>query len=121
MKIFEDAKASTSSDLWQLQIILSDGVCEDHQTVQRLVRKAREQKIMLVFVVIDGINSNESILDMSQVSYETDSNTGASNLKVTKYLDTFPFEFYVIVRNINELPEMLSLILRQYFSEMASA
>lgn len=121
LRIFENAKASTSSDLWQLQIILSDGVCEDHETVQRLVRRAREQKIMLVFVVIDGITSNESILDMSQVTYETDSATGASNLKVTKYLDTFPFEFYVIVRNINELPEMLSLILRQYFSEMASA
>ncbi|CAK7897218.1 midasin [[Candida] anglica] len=121
LHIFEDAKSSSNADLWQLQIILSDGVCEDHETVQRLVRRAREQKIMLVFVVIDGINSNESILDMSQVSYNTDPQTGTSKMQVRKYLDTFPFEFYVIVRNINELPEMLSLILRQYFSEMASA
>ncbi|ODV78832.1 midasin [Suhomyces tanzawaensis NRRL Y-17324] len=121
LKIFEDARATSNSDLWQLQIILSDGVCEDHETIQRMVRKAREEKIMLVFVVIDGINSNESILDMSQVSYVPDPNTGAMNLKVDKYLDTFPFEFYVVVRDINELPEMLSLILRQYFSEMASA
>lgn len=120
LKIFEDARATTSSDLWQLQIILSDGVCEDHASIQRMVRQAREQKIMLVFVVMDGINSSESVLDMSQVSYETDSTTGAMNLKVDKYLDTFPFEFYVVVRDIAELPEMLSLILRQYFSEMAS-
>lgn len=121
LRIFEDARATLLLDLWQLQIILSDGVCEDHDTVQRLVRRAREQKVMLVFVVIDGINSNESILDMSQVAYELDAVTGTSSLKVTKYLDTFPFEFYVIVRNINELPQMLSLILRQYFSEMAAA
>lgn len=120
LKIFEAAKSQSSNDLWQLQIIISDGVCEDHATVQRLVRRAREEKIMLVFVIIDGINSRESILDMSQVSYVTDPNTGAMNLKVDKYLDSFPFEFYVVVRNINELPEMLSLILRQYFSEIAS-
>lgn len=119
LKIFESAKINSNSDLWQLQIILSDGVCEDHATIQALVRRARESKIMLVFVVIDGINSNESILDMSQVRYEFDAN-GNSVLKVDKYLDSFPFEFYVVVRDINELPEMLSLILRQYFSEVAS-
>lgn len=119
LKIFENARSSSNADLWQLQIIISDGVCEDHETIQRLVRQAREEKVMLVFVVIDGITSNESILDMSQVSYESDS-TGAMTLKVEKYLDTFPFEFYVVVRNITELPEMLSLILRQYFSEVAT-
>ena len=120
LKIFENARLSTSADLWQLQIIISDGVCEDHNTVQRLVRKAREEKVMLVFVVIDGITSNESIMEMSQVSYSPDPVTGAMTLKVENYLDTFPFEFYVVVRNINELPEMLSLILRQYFSEVAN-
>lgn len=85
-----------------------------------MVRQAREEKVMLVFVIIDGISSNESILDMSQVSYVPDANTGAMSLKVNKYLDTFPFDFYVVVRSINELPEMLSLILRQYFTEVAS-
>lgn len=120
LKIFENARSTSHSDLWQLQIIISDGVCEDHETVQRLVRKAREEKVMLVFVVVDGITSSESIMDMSQVSYVPDPVTGAMSLKVLNYLDTFPFEFYVVVRNINELPEMLSLILRQYFSEVSN-
>lgn len=120
LKIFENARATSGADLWQLQIIISDGVCEDHETVERMVRQAREEKVMLVFVIIDGISSNESILDMSQVSYVPDANTGAMSLKVNKYLDTFPFDFYVVVRSINELPEMLSLILRQYFTEVAS-
>ncbi|CAN3377160.1 hypothetical protein DIURU_003588 [Diutina rugosa] len=120
LKLFDDARASAANgELWQLQIILSDGVCEDHATVQRLVREAREHRVMMVFVVMDGINSQESILDMSQVSYVPDPVTGAMTLKVDKYLDTFPFEYYVVVKNIKELPEMLALILRQYFSEVA--
>lgn len=119
IEIFNNSRGLGNSDLWQLQIIISDGVCEDHETVQRLVRRAREERIMLVFVIIDGINSNESIMDMSQVKYIPDVN-GNMVLKVDKYLDSFPFEFYVVVRDITDLPKMLSLILRQYFSELAS-
>ena len=120
IKIFNRAKVNANNDLWQLEIVLSDGVCEDHETIRKLVRKARNERIMLVFVIIDKINSNESILDMSQASYEFDTRTGGMNLNVQKYLDTFPFEFYVVVRDINELPNMLCSILRQYFSEIAS-
>ncbi|KAI5949267.1 hypothetical protein KGF57_004866 [Candida theae] len=120
LKIFEDEKFENKADLWQLQIIISDGVCESHENIMRMVRKARDEKIMMVFVVIDGINSKESIMDMQQVRYETDQNTGEMVLKVDKYLDSFPFEFYVIVKDINELPGMLSTILRQYFTEIAT-
>lgn len=119
LKVFNEARAFGDSDLWQLEIILSDGVCEDHETIQRLVRRAREEKVMIVFVIIDGLNSQESILDMSQATYTTGEN-GKMKLQVNKYLDTFPFEFYVVVHHINELPEMLSLILRQYFTELVS-
>lgn len=119
IKIFERARALNSGDQWQLEIVISDGVCEDHETIQRLVRRARENKIMLVFVIIDGINSNESIMDMSQVEYVPDE-SGNLQLRINKYLDTFPFEFYVVVRDITELPEMLSVILRQFFSDLAS-
>lgn len=120
LKIFEDEKFENKADLWQLQIIISDGVCESHENIMRMVRKARDEKIMMVFVVIDGINLKESIMDMQQVRYETDENTGELVLKVDKYLDSFPFEFYVIVKDINELPEMLSTILRQYFTEIST-
>lgn len=120
IKIFERARAFSDNDQWQLEIVISDGICEDHDTVEKLVRRARDKKIMLVFVIIDGLgNSSESIMDMSQVKYIPDG-SGNPQLKITKYLDTFPFEFYVVVHDIAELPEMLSLILRQYFSDLAS-
>lgn len=120
LSVFNDARSMGDSDLWQLQIVLSDGVCEDHQKVERLVRRAREEKVMIVFVVIDGLNNQESIMDMNQVNYVTDAN-GTMKLQVNKYLDSFPFEFYVVVHDVNELPEMLSLILRQYFTELANS
>ncbi|VEU23821.1 DEKNAAC105062 [Brettanomyces naardenensis] len=120
LSVFSEARASGDSELWQLQIILSDGVCEDHSTLQRLVRKAREEKIMIVFVIIDCINDQESILDMNQVTY-VPTVGGPPQLHVTKYLDSFPFEYYVVVHNIKELPDMLALILRQYFSEISSS
>lgn len=120
LKVFNDARAFGDSDLWQLEIVLSDGVCEDHETIQRLVRRAREEKVMIVFVIIDGLNGKESIMGMDQASYVVD-DTGKMKLQVNKYLDTFPFEFYVVVHHINELPEMLSLILRQFFTELASS
>lgn len=75
---------------------------------------------MIVFVIIDGLNGKESIMGMDQASYVVD-DTGKMKLQVNKYLDTFPFEFYVVVHHINELPEMLSLILRQFFTELASS
>ncbi|QLQ82398.1 hypothetical protein HG537_0H01600 [Torulaspora globosa] len=120
IKIFERARPMNTGDQWQLQIVISDGLCEDHETVQRLVRRARENRIMLVFVIIDGISNNESIMDMSQVKYVPDQH-GNLQLKIDKYLDTFPFEFYVVVHDIYELPEMLSTILRQFFQDLASS
>lgn len=120
IKIFEKASAFANEDQWQLQIVISDGVCEDHETLQRLVRRARENKIMIIFVIIDGINTKESIMDMSQVKYVPDQN-GNMLLKIDKYLDTFPFEFYVVVHDISELPQMLSVILKQYFADLASS
>ncbi|KAK7203075.1 hypothetical protein BZA70DRAFT_81081 [Myxozyma melibiosi] len=125
ISLFDEARVdSAKGDMWQLEIIISDGVCEDHEKLRQLVRRAREQKIMMVFIIVDGLtkggNSDtaSSILDLKQVKYYPDED-GTQKMKMTKYLDTFPFEFYVIVRNIAELPAVLSLVLRQYFSEVA--
>ncbi|KAK9429716.1 hypothetical protein V1505DRAFT_393955 [Lipomyces doorenjongii] len=129
MALFDEAKSDKKGDMWQLEIIISDGVCGNHEQLQRLVRRAREQKIMLVFIVVDGLQKSaetdghrtvsQSILDMKQVAYETDKESGQMSLKMTNYLSSFPFEFYVIVRSISELPSVLALVLRQYFAEIA--
>lgn len=111
MKVLLNAQNNKTEETWQLHIIISDGILEDHELIQRLVRRCYEKKIMLVFLVLD-IDNKESILDMQQVKYNSH-----NKLQITKYLDTFPFEFYLIINDINKLPAMLSEILRQYFQQ----
>ncbi|KAJ3293693.1 AAA ATPase midasin [Borealophlyctis nickersoniae] len=120
MGILEHARASTSStgsgDLWQLQLVISDGICEDHDRVRAVVRRAAEMRIMVVFLVLDGGKTKrDSISQMTNVTYGTDPITGKATLQMRKYMDTFPFDYYVLVKDVGTLPEVLSDTLRQYF------
>jgi midasin len=36
-----------------------------------------------------------------------------------RYMDTFPFDYYVILRDIKALPETLSSTLQQFFERLA--
>ncbi|KAL1916197.1 uncharacterized protein VTP21DRAFT_5814 [Calcarisporiella thermophila] len=110
--------SSSSADLWQLQLIVSDGICEEHESIHALVRRAAEQRVMIIFIVVDNKSENNSIMNMTQVNYQMQSG-GKMSLKMTRYLDTFPFDYYVIVRDINALPDVLSDALQQYFSLMS--
>ena len=116
LALFNSARLSTPTtskgELWQLQLIVSDGVCEDHHLLQRLVRKAMEQKVMVVFVVVDALREG-SILDMNKVRFEGD------RLVMERYLDTFPFEYYLVVKDVRELPGVLAGALRQWLQEVA--
>ena len=132
----QSGKSSLAAgDLWQLQIIISDGMCQDHDKLRALLRKAVEQKVMFVFVVIDslhrrdeagaagaaadpaGANQN-SILAMQSVSYTQGPN--GLELKMDRYLDSFPFEYFVVLRDVEALPEVLSATLRQFFERVSS-
>ncbi|CAG8717701.1 6620_t:CDS:2, partial [Gigaspora rosea] len=104
---------SQRKELWQLQLIISDGVCEDHDILRSLVRKATEAQIMVVFIIVDKKSEKDSIMSMNQVKYK--SVDGRMTLNMERYLNTFPFEYYVVLRDINALPEILADTLRQYF------
>lgn len=49
----DSARSGKSSlaagDLWQLVVIISDGICQDHDKLRALLRRASEQKVMFVF------------------------------------------------------------------------
>jgi midasin len=119
--LFQDARAKSTgsqSELWQLQLIISDGICEDHETVSRLVRQAKEEKILIVFVIVDG--SGESILDLKQASFEADE-TGEMKLSMRRYLDRFPFPYYLVVRDVRDLPAVLATALKGWFAQVVDA
>ena len=120
LDIFRAARLKASgsaSDLWQLQLIISDGICEDHPAIRQLIRQAYEERVMVVFIVVDPTSDKkQSILDLPTAVFVRNS-AGESELQMAKYLDTFPFRYYLIVRDVQDLPGVLAGALRQWFAE----
>lgn len=138
LKFLENARekkgmtSSSAADLWQLQIIVSDGICQDHEKLQAVLRKAEEQRVLVVFIILDSLKSGHqeirpssealkkgehSILEMKKVDFKMVD--GRMELQQRKYLDSFPFEYYVVLRNVETLPEVLAETLKQFFERIS--
>jgi midasin len=87
---------------------------------------------MIVFIIIDSLHSTStsgqgqtqdasavqnSIVSMNQVAYTMVN--GRMELQVERYLDSFPFDYYVVLRSVEALPEVLSDTLRQFFERIS--
>jgi midasin len=145
LELFKDARqrgsSSASDDLWQLMLIVSDGLCDDHAEIQRLVRKAQEERVMIVFIIIDSSAAapfvptpapsdnpaaqppapqkeqpKTSILDLQSAVF-----TPEGKVVRYKYMEHFPFRYYLVVRDVRELPGVLAGALRQWFGEVAGS
>ncbi|KAF5382460.1 hypothetical protein D9615_002742 [Tricholomella constricta] len=139
LKVLENARerrsmsSATAADLWQLQFIISDGMCQDHERLRTILRKAEEQRVMIVFVIIDSLHTTAgnvsgskatqagshqgSILTMDKAEFKNVD--GRMELQLQKYLDSFPFEYYVVLRNVEALPEVLASTLKQFFERIS--
>ncbi|KAK1598724.1 ATPase [Colletotrichum navitas] len=115
--------ARGAEDLWQLALILSDGLTpsSQHGPIRRLLREAMEERIMVVFIVMDdtGNKKGDSVLDLKEAKFVKDE-TGNSRVVIERYLDTFPFQYYLIVHNLEDLPTALAGLLRTWFAEVNS-
>ncbi|KAJ7673557.1 hypothetical protein B0H17DRAFT_1208374 [Mycena rosella] len=123
--------SASAADLWQLQIIISDGMCQDHEKLRTVLRKAEEQRVMIVFIIVDSLHSaaapsaasgrkpavQGSILTMDKAEYKNVD--GRMELQLQRYLDSFPFEYYVVLRSVEALPEVLAGTLRQFFERIS--
>lgn len=132
--LFQAARAQGSNsmaDLWQLQLIISDGIYEEHELIRRLVRQAAEERIMIVFVIVDSNAARgNSIMDLTQAVFEPEeaaaaaaglgssSGGGEMKLRMKRYLDGFPFPYYVVVREVGDLPGVLAAALKVWFREV---
>lgn len=110
---------SSASNLWQLEIIISDGICSNHEKLRATLRRAREQKIMVVFIIVDSLGRSSNTSDKAMQNSILSMKQVRANLTIERYLDTFPFEYYVVLRNVNALPEVLSGTLKQFFEHIA--
>jgi midasin len=121
---------SSSPDLWQLEIIISDGICQDHPRLRKLLRRALDERVMIVFLVLDSLNrpsapaatgappsGRTSVMTMQTVAYKEVA--GEMQIEMNRYLDTFPFEYYVVLQDVEALPDTLSEILRQWMMRVS--
>lgn len=98
---------SGRTDIQQLVLIIADGRFHEKENLKRCVRDALSRKQLLAFIVLDS--PEESIMDVQSVSF-TDGVPKFSN-----YLDSFPFPYYIILKDIESLPRTLADLLRQWF------
>ncbi|KAM9495289.1 midasin [Clarias gariepinus] len=105
---------AANTETAQLLLIVSDGrglFLEGKERVTAAVQAARSVNVFVIFVVLDNPNSRDSILDIKVPIFK-----GPGELpEIRSYMDEFPFPFYVILRDVNALPETLSDALRQWF------
>ncbi|OAA32899.1 Midasin [Moelleriella libera RCEF 2490] len=115
---------SGAADLWQLALILSDGLTPSasHDAIRRLLREAMEERIMIVFIIMDdtGNRKGDSVLELKEAKFVRDDDGESSRVVIERYLDTFPFQYYLIVHNLEELPTALAGLLRTWFAEVAA-
>uniref|UniRef100_A0A3Q3KQG4 Midasin n=1 Tax=Mastacembelus armatus TaxID=205130 RepID=A0A3Q3KQG4_9TELE len=104
----------------QLLVIVSDGrglFLEGKERVTAAIRAASSANVFVIFVVLDNPNSRDSILDIKVPIFK-----GQGELpEIRSYMEEFPFPFYVILRDVNALPETLSDALRQWFELITAA
>ncbi len=136
-----------STETAQLLVVVSDGrglFLEGKERVMAAVRAARSANVFVIFVVLDNPNSRvskeepnlfhylhiqiqsvtkpvavlqDSILDIKVPIFK-----GPGELpEIRSYMEEFPFPFYVILRDVNALPETLSDALRQWFELVTAA
>ncbi|KAM0394946.1 hypothetical protein ACHAQC_004784 [Fusarium culmorum] len=122
IETFREARQQNSgnADLWQLALILSDGLTPSsaHEGIRRMLREAMEERIMIVFIIMDdtGKKKGDSVLELKEAKFVRDG--GESKVVIERYLDTFPFQYYLIVHNLEELPSALAGLLRTWFAEV---
>ncbi|XP_030054953.1 midasin [Microcaecilia unicolor] len=105
---------SSNPETAQLLLIVSDGrgiFLEGKERVTAAVQAAQNANIFVIFVVLDNPNSRDSIFDIKVPIFG-----GPGEMpEIRSYMDEFPFPFYIVLRDVNALPETLSDALRQWF------
>ena len=107
----------------QLLLILSDGrgiFGEGKKVVQEHVRRLKLSNVFIVFVIIENNCDAKSVLDMVEVEFTKDKND-KDVCKRMPYLEQFPFSFYLILKDIVNLPQSLSDAIRQWFEVVSKS
>eukprot|EP01025_Chloroclados_australasicus_P003389 TRINITY_DN10796_c0_g1_i1.p1 TRINITY_DN10796_c0_g1~~TRINITY_DN10796_c0_g1_i1.p1 ORF type:complete len:1210 (+),score=190.26 TRINITY_DN10796_c0_g1_i1:452-3631(+) len=95
--------------LHQLVLIIADGRLHERDSLRQMVKQMADvEGAMFVYIIVD--NPKESVLDIKQVNFLT-----GGAITTDPYLDSFPFPYYILLRQISALPRTLAELLQQFF------
>ncbi|CAB9508662.1 Nuclear chaperone required for maturation and nuclear export of pre-60S ribosome subunits (By similarity) [Seminavis robusta] len=105
----------------QLMFLISDGRIErdSRTTLRRLIREMMERNILLAMIIVEPDREkgegkkNDSIVNMKEVTFEK------GKPKMKRFIEDYPFPYYLILDDIRALPEVLGDALRQWFEMLA--
>ena len=104
----------------QLVFMISDGRIErdSRDALRRLVREMVERNTLLVMIIVEGNkhgpkNKKDSIVHMKEVTFKN----GKPNVK--QFIEEYPFPYYMVLEDMQALPELLGDALRQWFEMIA--
>merc|ERR1719183_1631547 len=82
-----DDEREAGGDDWSIVFIITDAqINTNRDTVRRWCRKAREKGYILLLIIMDGNNANDSVLTRQFVSF------AGGQVTTTRYIENFPFE-----------------------------
>lgn len=117
--MFNLSQVYTTAINAKLLVIVSDGrgvFSEGEMIMRQAVRRAKLANVFMVFIIIDNPENKNSILDIRMPVFKE-----GKLLNIQNYMDEFPFYFYIILKNINSLPNVLSDALRQWFEIVSTS
>eukprot|EP01113_Clastostelium_recurvatum_P030736 TRINITY_DN3768_c1_g1_i1.p1 TRINITY_DN3768_c1_g1~~TRINITY_DN3768_c1_g1_i1.p1 ORF type:complete len:495 (-),score=188.49 TRINITY_DN3768_c1_g1_i1:34-1518(-) len=121
VQMLEHVKQGGQGQTMQLMFIISDGwSLRDPANTRKWIREAAQKNIFIVFLVIDnpnpaakagtsGASKSHSITQFETVSFVE------GKVVRTPYMLDFPFTYYVILRDLPSLPQIIADALRQWF------
>ena len=102
------ATCSSRTSLHQLVLIIADGRFHEKEALRRVARDASSRPgVLYAFIILD--NASNSILEMQSVTFSD------GKPVFTRYIDTFPFPYYIVLKDTSALPQTLADLLRQWF------
>ena len=100
-------------------IVISDGRL-NKDNVRRYMREAKEKRYLYIFVILDKVSDKggkastkdkASIYNMRSAVKVKMGPGQKEQLKLMPYLKDFPFDYYCVIQDIEDLPNQLGTIL----------
>jgi len=105
---------SSGGDISSMQIVflISDGRIErdSRASLRRLMREMMERNILMAMIIVEGSEkAKDSIVNMKEVSFVN------GKPKVKPFIEDYPFPYYIVLDDMQNLPSILGDALRQWF------